>query len=377
MSSTGLKSVRVGVIGTSPFTDRFHLQSLSNHKGAQITAICGRNRTRAQEVAAKYRIPHIFTDWREMVRSPEIDAVVVVTPNNLHHPQTMAALEQGKHVFCEKPLALDLREAQEMYEAAQRAGLVHMTNFTFRGVPAFAHMKELIDQGYVGNVYHIAVSFIGFFNRGDVMAWRRDRPQAGYGALGDLGSHAVDMARWMCGEIARVSGHLATVTPQLKLPDGALVPNETDDTCALLLGFQSGAEGIIHASWTGHSGLAGMLMRVEVHGSNGMLVADTNRLANPRSWITLVGAQGDQVQAEPLPMPRLYTEGLDVTGEDALVRTITRKPWYAAQRFVEALLGRREPSPSFFDGVRVQEVLDGAYRSHRQGRWVEISPAAP
>jgi predicted dehydrogenase len=311
-----------------------------------------------------------------LVRSPEIDAVVVVTPNNLHYSQTMAALEQGKHVFCEKPLAMDLREAREMYEAAQRSGLVHMANFTFRGAPTFARMKELIDQGYAGNIYHIAVSFIGFFNRGDAMVWRRDRAQAGYGALGDLGSHAVDMARWMCGEIARVSGHLATVTPHLKLPDGKTVPNETDDTCAILLGFRSGAEGIIHASWTGHSGLAGMLLRVEVHGSNGMLVADTNLYANPRSWITLVGAQGDQKQAEPLPMPRQYTEGLDVTSRDALVRTLTRKPWYAAQRFVEALLGRREPSPSFFDGMRVQEVLDAAYASNQQGRWVDISPAA-
>ena len=367
------KIVRVGVIGTSPFTDQAHLQSLSNHKDTQITAICGRNRARDDELARKYSIPHVFTDYREMVQSPEIDAVVVSTPNYLHYPMTLAALEHGKHVLCEKPLAMDLREAREMYKKAQAAGVVHMVNFTFRGVPAFARMKELIDEGYVGNIYHMTITFVGFGYRGNKMVWRRDKRQAGYGALGDLGSHVVDMGRWLCGEVAKVSGHLATVTPEIQLPDGRLVPSETDDTCAMLVEFKKGGQGIFHCSWTAHPGLGVGSFRVEVHGSNGMLRADTSHAVNPRSWVTLYGATGDQKPAEVLPMPEYYTQRLDFTDYDSLMRTMTTKPWYLAQRFVEAVLGRREESPNLYDGMQVQAVLDGAFQSHNEGRWVSLS----
>ena len=122
-SSTGQPTLRIGVIGTSGFTQRFHLDSLRNHPTVQITAICGRNRQRAQGVAGRYGIPQVLTDYRELVRNPDVDAVVISTPNNLHYPMAMAALEAGKQVFCEKPLAMNLRDAQDMYEKAQSSGV--------------------------------------------------------------------------------------------------------------------------------------------------------------------------------------------------------------------------------------------------------------
>ncbi len=363
---------RVGVIGTSPFCDRMVLQPLSNHPSARITAICGRNRVRDEELAAKYHIPHIFTDYREMVRSPEVDGVAVISPNNLHHPMSMAALEAGKHVFCEKPLGMDLREALEMHRKAKETGLIALVNFTWRGIPAAMYMNDLVKEGYIGKPYHIMVSFIMPLHVTDVWMWRREQAQAGYGALGDLGSHCVDMARWMCGDVSRVSAHLATLFPQLRQQDGTVVPNKTDDTCALLLEFESGAQGIVHASWSAHPGLGGGWTRVELHGSKGMLALDINRILNPRSWITLLGSGADGRPAAPLPLPREYTEGIDVTTEDAVVRTVSHKPWYTSQRFVEAVVRRREPSPSFYDGMKVQAILDAAAESHRSGRWVGV-----
>ncbi len=354
--------LRVGVIGTSSFTQRFHLTSLRNHPDVDIVALCGRNRARAQEVASRFGVPRVYTDYRELVASPEVDAVLVVTPNNLHYPQTIAALEAGKHVFCEKPLGMNVAEAQEMYQRAKAAGVVHMVHFTFRGVPAVTYMKQLIDEGYVGEVRHVAISYLGNYHYGkEELVWRRDKKQAGSGVLADLGSHMIDLARWLAGEIAHVRCQLATFVPRLKDPEtGEWVPNQTDDTAALSVRFEKGAVGVLHASWVAHPGLGGMQVRAEVHGSQGVLRVDTNRTLDPRSWVTVRGAQGDQTRDQVLPLPAVLTQGLDLTDEASLLATMLRKPWYSTQRFVEAVLGRREMSPSFYDGLKVQEVMDKA-----------------
>lgn len=368
------QEVRVGVIGTSAFTEEFHLQSLKNHPQVWLEAICSRTAQRVRAVAERHGIPRIYTDYRDLVHDSELDAVVVVTPNNLHHPMTMAALEAGKHVFCEKPLGMTLQEARQMYEKAESAGVTHMTNFTFRGVPVFTRMKGLVEDGYVGRLYHVSVSFLNSVNRGNIMVWRRDKRQAGTGALGDLGSHVIDLAQWLAGPINRVSAHLSTVTKELVLPGtGETVPNETDDTCALVTEFESGAQGVLHANWSALPGPGRIELRAEVHGDRGMLRAEIDRTHDPRSWVTLWGRQDGQETAQALPMPTHLTGGLDFSDGSALIRTMTTKRWYSAQRFVEAVLGNREASPSFYDGMTAQTVIDAAVASHQRGQWIAVA----
>ena len=368
------RRIRIGVIGTSLFTQRFHLDSLKDHPAAQISAICGRNRQRAQDVANRYGIPRVFTDYPELVASPDVDAVIIVTPNYLHHPMTMATLEAGKHVFCEKPLGMNLDEAREMHEKAEATGVVHMTNFTNRGLPAAMAMKARIDEGYVGKVYHVFVSALVALHREDTMTWRRDRTQAGTGVLGDIGSHMIDLAHWFVGDVRRVAAHLSTVAKELRLPDTAqVVTNETDDTCALLLEFQNEAQGLIHVSWVAHPSV-GAHMRVEVHGSEGSLLLDRRRgVGSTESWVTVYGAREEGAKLDKLPMPPELVEGLDLSDEQSLVRTLNTKPWYAARRFVEAVLGNREMSPSLYDGMKVQAVIDAAVQSNQQGKWVDVA----
>jgi len=374
MTSTGRSSrVRIGVIGTSPFTQSFHLESLKGHPAVQVTALCGRDRKRAEAAAEKYGIPGVVTDYRELVSSPQVDAVIIVTPNVLHYPMTLAAVAAKKHVFCEKPLGMNLAEAREMYEKAEAAHVVHMTNFTNRGLPAAIQMKEGLSQGYVGKVYHISINVVTSFHRENVMTWRRDRRQAGTGALGDIGSHMLDLARWFGGDVKRVAAHLATVAKELRVPEtGKPVANETDDACAMLLDYQSGAQGVVHLTWVAHPSL-GARLRVEVHGSEGVLLFERRRGVNdPKSLLTLYGARGEKAKLEPLAAPAELTDGLDLSSEEALIRTLNAKPWYAARRFVEAVLGRREMSPSLYDGMKVQAIIDSAVQSHQQGRWVDV-----
>ena len=123
--------VRVGVVGTSWFAETLHLASLASHPEAELTAICGRNRERAESVAADHSIPYVYTDYRQMITSDVLDAVVVVTPDALHYPITMAALEAGLHVMCEKAIALNADQARQMYEAADASGLVNMVGYTW------------------------------------------------------------------------------------------------------------------------------------------------------------------------------------------------------------------------------------------------------
>src|SRR5260221_5953891 len=145
--------VRVGVIGTSYFADGYHIPWLKSHPKAVLAAICGRNQDRAEAVAKKHGIPQVFTDYRTMIENARLDAVVIVTPDNLHHPMTMYALDAGLHVLCEKPLARSAVEAREMYEKAQSMGVKHMTFFTWRWMPHHQYMKQLVNSGYIGRWY--------------------------------------------------------------------------------------------------------------------------------------------------------------------------------------------------------------------------------
>ena len=164
-------TVNVGVVGTSWWSDFWHVPYLCSHPRAELRAVCGRNRARAEEVAAKHSIPRVFTDFREMIRSSKIEAIVVAVPDDLHHAVTMAALDAGLHVMCEKPLAVTVKDARAMCEKAESAGVTHMTNFT------------------------CSIRYLGSYGRGKTYAWRFDHAH-GCGVLGDLGSHMIDLSRW-------------------------------------------------------------------------------------------------------------------------------------------------------------------------------------
>ena len=145
-----MEQVRVGMIGTSWYADSMHLPSLTSHPQASVTAICGRNEARAQEMAAKFNVPHVFTDRQAMLHAGLMDAVVIAAPDDLHYPMCMEAIAAGLHVVCEKPLALTAHEAREMAVAADAAGVKHMSFFTLRWFPHTRLLRELVDAGQCG-----------------------------------------------------------------------------------------------------------------------------------------------------------------------------------------------------------------------------------
>ena len=362
--------VRVGIIGTSWWADAMHLPSLKSHTRAQIVAICGRNRDRANEMAGKYEIPRVFTDYREMIAQADLDALVIATPDDLHCPMTMDALDAGLHVMCEKPMALNARQAREMYEKAEAVGVVHMILFTWRWTPYFQYLRTLIDDGYIGRCFHCHIRFLAGYGRRARYRWRFDRSRSN-GILGDLGSHMIDLARWYVSDIARVSAHLGIFVDRPGHDGQPLDP--ANDSAILALEFENGAQGMIQVSAVAHVADRDQEQHVVLHGEGGTLEVDV-ALTGTGAGVVIRGARHDHDRFETLPVPDDLWGDVDRADFlSALVPGVFLKQSIGDRLFIDAILEDRQVSPSFYDGLKAQEVLDAATESHRSGSWVSLS----
>ena len=358
------RRVRIGVVGTSWWADLVHLPSLRSHPRAKIVSICGRNPDRARRLAQKYEVPRIFTDYREMIEGDNLDAVVVACPDDLHYPVTMKALEKGLHVVCEKPLALNSNQAREMYEKAEAVGVKHMVFFTSRWVPHCRYLKELLDEGFIGHLYHCHIHRFAGYGR-EPLDWRFD-PGRSNGILGDLGSHSIDLARWFFGKITTVSASLATFLPDKE--GGNLLGSHVNNSAVLSVQFENGGQGILHASGAAHVGDRERELHVLLHGEAGTLQAR----------LTFAGAAIEGIRAneqgyKELPMP------------DSIWGRADRNQPFIAQRrqiftsqavgdrlFIDAIVEDRPVVPNFYDGLVVQEVMDAAIESHERGTRIPV-----
>jgi UDP-N-acetylglucosamine 3-dehydrogenase len=358
--------IRVGVVGTSWFADGFHLPNLASHPRAEITAICGRNRDRANEMAKKYAIPHVFTDYKEMIGSGKLDALVVITPDALHYPITMAALDAGLHVLCEKALALTAAQARELYEKAEAAGLKHMVMYTWRWAPPFHYMHQLIEQDYIGRCYHAHFRYEAGYGRDAAYGWQFDR-QHGNGILGALGSHMIDLARWSIGDIAKVLGHLATFVERPG-PDGQVL-DAANDSVLVAVEFANGAQGTIHVSAVAHVGDRGQDFQVVIYGDAGSLELDFTF-----AGAELRGVREGEEEWHTLDVPDDLWQGVDRSRPfvEQLFEVYTKQP-IGDRLFIDAIIEDRPITPTFYDGWKVQQVIDAAIASNEQRSWIAVA----
>jgi predicted dehydrogenase len=362
-------SVRFGMIGTSWYADSMHLPSLSSHPDAQVTAICGRDGARAGEMAQKYAIPHVYRDYHDLCNSGMVDAVVIAAPDDLHLPMTLAAVEAGLHVICEKPLALNADDARRMAERADAAGVKHMTFFTLRWFQHTRFVRELVDAGVVGQSNFCRISYVHGNGRDANYRWRLDGARAN-GILGDLGSHLIDLARWLNGDIVRVAAHLATYVPRSH-PDGTPV-TPTNDAALLAVEFAGGAQGTIYTSAVAYTGGRGLAQHIQLIGDGGTVEADFSfgNFGNAGVQMAVRAARAPAGTFEELAIPAHIWEGIE---QDQFAEAFNRTA--AGDRyFVDCLVHDRPVTPSLWDGVVVQEVIDAAIRSHKLGRWEDVRP---
>jgi predicted dehydrogenase len=359
--------IRVAVVGGA-FSE-IHIQGFKCCPEFEVVSICRRQKHLAEQTARKYNIERYDTDFDEMITSSDIDVVSLAVPHHLHYPMTLKAFDLGKHVICEKPLGLNVREVVEMIRKAEEKQLIHQTVFNWRFVPVFFHMKELIDEGEVGSVYHISFNWLGSGRRDreSPFTWRFSQAEAGYGALGDTGVHGIDLIHWMAGDFKRVISHMSIFVPEHKGETGKYRKTEVEDSCSFLGELVGGGQVIFHVSSVAS---CRSVIRLEIHGDKGTLGAQLF----PRDGDLngkLYGGKGatdlrkevllpERLTSAPIPLPEGYSP---------------RALFFArfAERLAKPIRSRQKFSPDFHDGLRAQKVLQALTDSCQQQRWQSLA----
>ncbi|MCI0712179.1 MAG: Gfo/Idh/MocA family oxidoreductase [Chloroflexi bacterium] len=245
----------------------------------RLVAIAGRDEEAVAEAAKRYGYEGYYTDWRQMLENDDIDVFDNGGPNNVHAEPCIAAAGAGKHVFCEKPLARTAEEAKSMLDAVEKAGVKHMVAFNYRFVPAIVQARQIIESGALGRIFHFRASYLQewIIDPEFPKVWRLDKSVAGSGALGDLGVHVIDLARFLVGEPTRTMAMMKTFIKERPLEDGSgrgMV--DVDDAFTALLEFENGAMGTVEASrfCQGHKNYEVL----EINGENGSIRFNLERL---------------------------------------------------------------------------------------------------
>ena len=355
------KPVRVAIIGTG-IGAAVHIPVFRQLEDTEIVAIGSRRIERARELANRHRIGISSDDYREIVDHPDVDAVVIATPPYLHHTIAIAAIEAGKHVLCEKPMARNLAEARDMVNLARTAEVSAAVNHEYRYMPARRHVRQMIDEGFIGEpqsasivVYRSSLSD----PHGRPFSWLMEREKAG-GMLAASGSHYIDLQRWWFGDIKAVAGLTATMVEHRHLPDSSEMAHvDADDNFALMLRFQSGAIATIHVCATATSDAG---EEITLSGSNGMLLLQGDG--------ALWGARSKDTGLYEIEVPRDNQRKLP-----EFAHILARPTALLAMDWIESIRSSQMPEhiPTFDDGARVQEIIDGVHRSSAQGRWIDTS----
>ena len=217
----------------------------------KLVAISGRDEAKVAEAAKRFGYQKYYTDWRAMIEDPEVQLVDNGGPNNLHADPSILAAQLGKHVLCEKPLARSAAEAKAMWDAVETAKIKHMVAFNYRFVPAVRMIRDLIDQGAFGRIYHFRAMYLQEWimpHYGTPIIWRLEKDVAGSGALGDLGAHIIDLAHYLVGGVKSVSGLTSTFIKERDKGDGGTGLVDVDDAFAAAVEFENGAIGTLEST---------------------------------------------------------------------------------------------------------------------------------
>jgi predicted dehydrogenase len=345
-----MKRRSLAVAGLGSFTQRVLLPGLLACERVRVDAAFTQSHARAAEMQAQYPDLRIFTNFARMLDVAQPEIVFVGTPNAAHVPMSIEAARRGCHVICEKPLAPTLQGAEAMAAAAKAAAIRTAVNFTFRSIGAARYAKHVLDEGRVGRVTHVALLYLQDIRHGAdrPKVWRMDADIAGAGALGDVGSHAIDLVRWWCGDFAAVCGR--SFTHNVEREGGAAT---NDDTAIFLAQLTSGLPVTLHISQAA-AGRSNSL-RVEVYGEEGGLVFTTERGTEP----SVQFARPGEIGFTPLPIPEEFTVAYEAF------------PAYCAGRLVDTILGT-DSVADFADGLAAQRVIDAVERAADGNAWIPL-----
>ena len=352
---------KIGIIGVG-FGAQVHVPAFRS-EGWEVAAICSRSREKAQKAATDADIAEACTDPTEIFRRDDIAAVSIITPPVAHHSLAIAALRAGKHVLCEKPFAMSAQQAREMLQAAQAARRTAMVAHEFRHTPQRAYIKQLLADGYIGTVRLCTIElFLDRYVTAEPrpLTWIARKADGG-GLLGALGSHYVDALRDWFGEIASVSGRLATLRPDLVDATGKPAVADSDDTFWMTLGFSNGGTATMIASFATTPTRGA---RIAVMGDKGTLIAEQPGPNPLEDGVVVASRNGAPLQA--LATPPQHAPFKDPRDHRLMAfRLLVRD-------FTRGVEQGGSPAPNFTDGLRCQQVLDAVHESSATGRTVAL-----
>jgi predicted dehydrogenase len=357
---TATRAVRAGVIGLG-WAGEQHIAGYAQLPGAELVAIAGLEEERGRELAERYKAPHFFADYEELIARDDIDAVSVAVPNHLHAPIGMAVLRAGKHLLCEKPLALNGDEAKMMVDAAEAAGKVIQVAFNRRRRGDAQVLKRYIDEGGLGRIYYAKAYWMRRSGIPGLGSWFTSKQQAGGGPLIDLGIHVLDLALWMLGEPAVRSVSASTYAefgPRGRGGSpgsgktGTSATYEVEDLATSFIRLEGGTTLLLEASWATYSS-AGDDFGVILYGTEGGAEIDVKNYGEEGTLRIFNDVGG--IPADVAPRVRRGE------GHQGVIR-----------EFIETIHSGEEPLRSGLEGLRRARIIDACYASAEQGREVEV-----
>ncbi|MCB8881326.1 Gfo/Idh/MocA family oxidoreductase [Acidisoma cellulosilytica] len=339
----------------------------------------------ASDAAARLGFARGVADWRAVIDDPDIHIIDIVTPNNSHPEIAIAAAQAGKHVICEKPLARTAAEAKTMLDAVEAAGVTHMVAFNYRHTPAVALAQKIIAEGRIGTIRNFRGTYLQDWSAdpNSPLSWRFQKKIAGSGAVGDIATHVIDMARYLVGEIAAVNALTRTYVTERPVQNSATdklgaatrlsgvptAPVDVDDEVMTLLRFENGAVGSLEATRNAFG--RNNYLTFEIHGSTGSILFNYERRdelqvmfaddpADQRGFRTIYTGPAHPYGEGLWPIPAL---GIGY-GETKIIE---------CHLFISAIVEGRQPSPNFRDGYINEVVADAILHSAEQSGWVDIT----
>ncbi|WP_077328969.1 Gfo/Idh/MocA family protein [Virgibacillus siamensis] len=383
----GSHKIRVGMIGYQ-FMGKAHSHAyrdlpfyFEQEVVPVLQAIAGRNEEKVKKEAEKLGFLSYETDWKKLIEREDIDLIDIVTPNNTHAEMAIAAAESGKHVLCEKPLALTAEQAERMYQAVKKNRVIHMVTHNYRFAPAVQYAKKLIEDGRIGQIRHIRATYLQdwMMDPNFPLVWRLRKEITGTGTLGDIGAHSIDLARYLVGEIDEVMGTMKTFVKKRPLGEtkGGLSAKvesehmgdvEVDDTAAFLANFENGALGVFEA--TRYAGGNRNGNRFEINGSKGSIRWNMEKMNLLQVYFDddepgLQGFRTIHCTEEHHPYAEVYwPAGHGIGYEHTFINLLSC--------FMDGVAKGVAPRPNFEDGLMNQRVMEAVVNSTEKRQWIKI-----
>jgi predicted dehydrogenase len=356
-----MQKLRLGVIGTGAFAETCHLPGLQSHPQAEVTVLCGGDQGRTRGLAERFGIPETSLDYAEVCARKDIDAVTIATPNVAHAAQARAAFAAGKHVFCEKPLGMNLQEVTALLHTAEQSHRIHQVAFTYRYLYSIQELRRRLLKGDIGEPFHVRVQHASWegLTPDSRVGFREKLAYAGGGILYDVGSHLLDLVGYVVGPIEAIAGSTMLIPRErIDSKTGTLAHVETDDIASAWFVCRDGIQGQLFASRATPN--SGDKAYMEVVGRDGALRASLSRGAVDMLRVS----RSTQPAWEVVPLPDQASD---------------RKPHCLAlmmRSFVDACLRgslNKDVDASFYDGLAVQRAMDAVQVSSCRPNWISLT----